>query len=186
MYSNSGLGEVPHSEKNDADAATQESIGMGIYEWQLLHHRHQHLLARTLRGTILPLKRSTHRVGDGGRGGESVSSDDSNRTIRTLPQRVSLIGANQEPVRGRAGTLPARDARGQFTRRHGSARSADSAASGSSGRSRQSSGVGREIGSASDLVSSQQSLTWDNFTPPIQQEDDLFFDWEFFYFWPGE
>jgi hypothetical protein len=27
-------------------------------------------------------------------------------------------------------------------------------------------------------VSSQQSLTWDNFTPPIQQEDDLFFDYE--------
>jgi len=62
------------------------------------------------------------RIGDGGggrggeSGGDSVSSDDSNRTIRTPQQRVSLIGANQEPVRGRAGTLPARDARGQFTR----------------------------------------------------------------------
>jgi len=81
-------------------------------------------------------------------------------------------------VRGRAGTLPARDARGRFTRRRGSARSADSAASGDSGRSRRSSGVGREIGSATDLVSSQQSLAWDNFTPPIQQEDDLIFDYE--------
>ncbi len=40
------------------------------------------------------------RIGDGGRGGDSVSCDDSNRTIRTPPQRVSLIGANQEPVRG--------------------------------------------------------------------------------------
>jgi hypothetical protein len=116
------------------------------------------------------------RVGNGG--GESVSSDDSNRTIRTPPQRVSLIGANQEPVRGRAGTLPAWDARGRFTRRCGSAQSADSAASSGSRRSRQSSGIGREIGSASDLVSSQQSLTWDNCTPPIQQEDDLFFDYE--------
>jgi hypothetical protein len=27
-------------------------------------------------------------------------------------------------------------------------------------------------------VSSQQSLTWDNFTPPIQQEDDLIFYYE--------
>ncbi len=111
------------------------------------------------------------RIGDGGRGGESggdsVSSDDSNRTIRTPPQCVSFIGANQEPVRGRAGTLPARDARGRFTRRRGSARSADSAASGDSGWSRRSSGVGPEIGSATDLVSSQQSLAWDNFTPPI-------------------
>ncbi len=107
-----------------------------------------------------------------------MSSDDSNRTIRTPPLRVSLIGANQEPVRGRAGKLPARDARGRFTRRRGSGRSTDSAASGDSGRSRRSSGVGREIGSATDLVSSQQSLTWDNFTPPIQQEDDLFFDYE--------
>jgi hypothetical protein len=35
-----------------------------------------------------------------------------------------------------------------------------------------------EIGSATDLVSSQQSLAWDNFTPPIQQEDDLIFDYE--------
>jgi hypothetical protein len=67
------------------------------------------------------------RIG-GGRGGDSVSSDDSNRTIRTPPQRVSLIGANQEPVRGRAGTLPARDARGRFMRRRGSARSTDSTA----------------------------------------------------------
>ncbi len=117
------------------------------------------------------------RIG-GGRGGESVSSDDSNRTIRAPPQRVSLIGANQEPVRGRAGTLPARDARGRFTRRRGSARSADSAASGDSGWSRRSSGVGHEFGSATDLVSSQQSLAWDNFTTPIQQEDDLIFDYE--------
>jgi hypothetical protein len=54
----------------------------------------------------------------------------------------------------------------------------DSAASGDSSRSRRSSGVGREIGSATDLVSSQQSLAWDNFTPPIQQEDDLTFDYE--------
>ncbi len=44
------------------------------------------------------------------------------------------------------------------------------------GRSRWSSGVGREIGFATDLVSSQQSLAWDNFTPPIQQEDNLIFD----------
>jgi hypothetical protein len=45
------------------DVATHESIGIGIdiYEWQLLNHRHKHLLAQTLRGTILPLKRSTHR-----------------------------------------------------------------------------------------------------------------------------
>jgi hypothetical protein len=55
---------VPHSEKNDADAATRESIGIGIYEWQLLNHRHQHLLAQTLKGTILPLKRSTPRGGE--------------------------------------------------------------------------------------------------------------------------
>jgi hypothetical protein len=52
----------------------------------------------------------------------------------------------------------------------------DSAASRDSRRSQQSSSVGIEIGSASDLLSSQQSLTWDNFTPPIQQEDD--FDYE--------
>ena len=116
-------------------------------------------------------------IGEGG-GDESESSNDSNRTIRTSPHRVSLIGANQDPVRGRAGTLPARDARGRFTRRRGSAQSVDSAASGGSRRSRQSSGVRREIGSASDLVGSQQSLTWDNFTPPIQQEDHLIFDYE--------
>ncbi len=90
---------------------------------------------------------------------------------------MSLIGANQEPVRGRAGTLPARDARGQFKRRRGSAQSVDSAASGDSCRSRRSSGIGCETGSVSDLVSIQQSLTWDNFTQPIQQED-LFFDYE--------
>jgi hypothetical protein len=164
-----------HSEKNDADAATHESIGIGIYEWQLLNHRHQHLLAQTLSGTTALKEVNTprRRIDDSGRGGDSVSSDD-----RTPPQRVSLIGANQEPVRGRAGTLPARDARGRFTRCRGSARSADSAASGDSGQSRRSSGVGCEIGSASDLVSSQQSLTWDNFTPPIQQEDDLIFDYE--------
>ncbi len=117
------------------------------------------------------------QIGDGGRGGESggdsVSSDDSNRTIRTPPQRMSLIGANQEPVRGRAGTLPARDARGRFMRCRGSLRSADSAAS---GRSRRSSRVGHVISSATDLVSSQQSLAWDNFTPLIQQEDKLIFD----------
>lgn len=105
------------------------------------------------------------RGGESG-GEESVSSDDSNRTIRTPPQRVSLIGANQDPVRGRAGTLPARDGRGRFTKRRSSAQSADSAASGDSRRSRRSSGVGREIGSASDLVASQRSLTWDGFTPP--------------------
>jgi hypothetical protein len=113
------------------------------------------------------------RIGESG--SNSMSSDESNRFIRTPLQRVSLIGANQEPVRGRAGTLPARDARGRFTRHCGSARSADSAASSDSGRSQRSSSVGREIGSATDLVSSQQSLAWDNFTPPIQQEDDLIF-----------
>ncbi len=56
------------------------------------------------------------QVDDGGRGGESggeesVSSDNSKRTIRTPPKRVSLIRANQESVRGRAGMLPAQDAR---------------------------------------------------------------------------
>ena len=118
------------------------------------------------------------RRGDigGGGGDESESSDDSNRTIRTPQQRVSLIGANQEPVRARTASLPPRDARGRFTRRRASGRSADSAASGDSRRLRQSSGVGREIGSASDLVNSQQSLSWDNYSPPIQE--DTVFDFE--------
>jgi len=39
--------------------------------------------------------------GDSGRGGDSVSSYDSNRTIRTPPHRVSLIGAKLNVKLGR-------------------------------------------------------------------------------------
>ena len=100
------------------------------------------------------------------RGGSDADSDsdDSNLTIVSPPKHVSLLGLNPGPARSRTGSLPPRNSRGQFTRGRG--RSVDSAASDDSLRTRHSSGVGREIGSSTDLqAASLLSLAWDNYSP---------------------